>query len=106
MANGIVGRAEPVGGAAAEDRRRGRAGGRPAVRRRRRGLARGDFAAAVAEFDKLLQANPGDAEAKAGKAQAALFARAAALDPQVVLARARDVRRASTTSWTRPTSRW
>ena len=52
-------------------------------------LARGDFAAAEAEFDKLLAANPGDAEAQAGKAQAALFARATRYDPQIVLAAAR-----------------
>ena len=48
-------------------------------------LERGDFAAAEAEFDQLLQANPADAEAKAGKAQAGLLARASALDPQAVL---------------------
>ena len=51
-------------------------------------LARGDFAAAVAEFDKLVQANPNDAEAKAGRAQAGLLARAAVLDPRSTLARA------------------
>src|ERR671910_419980 len=52
-------------------------------------LARGDFAAAEAEFDKLLAANPGDAEAQVGKAQAGLFARGTRFDPQVVLAAAR-----------------
>jgi putative thioredoxin len=51
-------------------------------------LARGDFGAAREEFDKLLQANPNDAEAQAGKAQAGLFARAALLDPQSTLAAA------------------
>ena len=44
----------------------------------------------LAEFDRLLQADPNDAEAKAGRAQAGLFARAAALDPQTVLARAEE----------------
>ena len=70
-------------------------------------LERGDFAAAEAEFDKLLQANPADAEAKAGKAQAGLFARASALDPQAVLAAAAaaDATRRPT-SWPRPTSSW
>jgi putative thioredoxin len=48
-------------------------------------LTRGDFAAAREEFDKLLLANPNDAEAQAGKAQAGLFARAALLDPQSTL---------------------
>jgi putative thioredoxin len=49
----------------------------------------GNFAAAEAEFDKLLAANPSDAEAQAGKAQAGLFARATRFDPQIVLAAAR-----------------
>jgi putative thioredoxin len=87
VANGMVGRAEPAGSesptsaepepeadpryAAADD-----------------ALARGDFAAAREEFDKLLQANPNDLEAQAGKAQAGLFARAARLDPQSTLAAA------------------
>ena len=41
------------------------------------------------EFDKLLAANPNDAEAQAGKAQAGLFARATRFDPEIVLAAAR-----------------
>ena len=53
-------------------------------------MQRGDFAAARDEFDKLLQANPNDAEAQAGKAQAGLFARAALLDPQSTVAAADD----------------
>ena len=36
----------------------------------------------------MLQANPNDAEAKAGRAQAGLFARAGTMEPQAVLARA------------------
>ena len=47
-----------------------------------------DFAAAREEFDRLLQANPNDGEALAGKAQAGLFARAATLDPRATLAAA------------------
>ena len=83
MANGIVGRAEPVGGGRAEATPRMTSprptrGSPPPTRR----WTAGDFAAAEDEFDKLLQANPADAEAQAGKAQAGLFARAAALDPQ------------------------
>jgi len=90
VANGIVGRAEPVGspaagnGAAAEE-----AAPDPRFAAADEALARGDFAAAEAEFDKLLAANPGDTEAQAGKAQAGLFARATRFDPQVVLAAAR-----------------
>ena len=53
--------------------------------RRDAALERGDFAAAREEFDRLLQANPNDGEALAGKAQAGLFARAATLDPRPLL---------------------
>ena len=62
----------------------------PQVCSRGCGDASGDFAAARTEFDKLLQANPNDAEAQAGKAQAGLFARAALLDPKSTLAAADD----------------
>jgi len=84
VANGMVGRAQPVGSepAAAEPE--------PQVDPRfaaaDAALERGDFTAAREEFDKLLQANPNDVEAAAGKAQAGLFARAAVLDPQATLA--------------------
>jgi putative thioredoxin len=87
VTSGLVGRAEPVNGngpaqheeepvsdprfAAADD-----------------ALERGDFAAAEAEFDKLLAANPNDAEAKLGKAQAGLLARTATLDPRTAIAAA------------------
>ena len=88
VANGIVGRAEPGGPPPADP-----VADEPEVDPRfaaaDEALARGDFAAAVAEFDKLLAANPGDAEAQAGKAQAGLFARATRFDPEIVLAAAR-----------------
>ena len=91
VANGIVGRAEPVG--ASSSAGEGDEEEEPVVDPRfaaaDEALARGDFATAEAEFDKLLAANPGDAEAQAGKAQAGLFARATRNDPQVVLAAAR-----------------
>ena len=85
VTNGIVGRAEPVGPAAEEDVETEQAGPDPRFAEADAALERGDFAAAEAEFDKLLQANPADAEAKAGKAQAGLLARASALDAQVVM---------------------
>lgn len=86
VTNGIVGRAEPVAGpGGAGDAAEEEAGPDPRFADADAALERGDFAAAEAEFDKLLQANPADAEAKAGKAQAGLLARASALDPQVVL---------------------
>ena len=90
VANGIVGRADPVGGApegapaaAAEEPTAD-----PRFAAADAALERGDFAAARDEFDKLLAANPGDAEAKAGKAQAGLLARTMALDPQQARSRA------------------
>ena len=52
-------------------------------------LERGDFAAAVDEYDKILAQTPNDPEAKAGRAQVALLARSAAGgDPSGVLAKA------------------
>jgi putative thioredoxin len=46
---------------------------------------RGDFAAAVAEFDKLLAQNPNDAAAKAGRAQAGMLGRLVAGEPDEML---------------------
>ena len=89
VANGIVGRADPVGTSTADDDLTEEAVPDPRFAAADEALARGDFAAAEAEFDKLLAASPGDAEAQVGKAQAGLFARASRYDPQVVLAAAR-----------------
>lgn len=83
VANGVVGTAEPVTGGTPTD------GGDdepdPRFAAADAALERGDFAAAEAEFDKLLAANPQDTEAAAGKAQAGLLARTSAVDPQQVL---------------------
>ena len=87
VANGMVGRAQPVGAdssAAAEAEPEAD----PRYAAADDALERGDFAAARDEFDKLLQANPNDAGAQAGKAQAGLFARATALDAQSTIAAA------------------
>jgi putative thioredoxin len=93
VANGIVGRADPVaagagpsGATEAEPEQPPAADPRFAAADQ--ALEKGDFAAAAAEFDKLLQANPNDAEAKAGKAQAGLLARASVLDPRAAISRA------------------
>lgn len=87
VANGIVGRAEPSGPAPEAD---GEAADEPDPRfaAADEALQRGDYAAAEAEFDKLLQANPNDSEAQAGKAQAGLLARTAGADPDQVIAAA------------------
>lgn len=85
VANGIVGRAEPVGRpAGTED------DGEPDPRfaAAYEAMETGDFATAVDEFDKLLQANPKDSEAEAGKAQASLLLRTSELDPDAVIAAA------------------
>lgn len=84
-ANGIMGKAEPVAQTAPT------ADGEEPVSDPRfaaadEALARGDYAAARDEFDKLLTANPNDAEARAGKAQAGLLARSTTLDPGQALA--------------------
>ena len=86
VANGIVGRADPVGGPAADGE--DEVGPDPRFAAADEAIERGDFDAALAEFDRLLETYPNDAEVKAGRAQAGLFARAASLDPQAVLARA------------------
>jgi putative thioredoxin len=82
-AAGVVGRAEPVSIDAD-------AGPDPRFAAADEALERGDFEAAVAEFDTILAATPNDPEAKAGRAQAALLVRLgeAAADPAAVLARA------------------
>lgn len=79
--SGIVGRAQPVSIDA-------EAGPDPRFAEADAALSAGDFTKAVAEFDKILAATPNDAEAKAGRAQAALLARVSQADPAQVLARA------------------
>ncbi len=81
VANGIVGRAEPVGGAEpAEDD----ADPNSRFAEADAALERGDFPAARTEFERLLASDPGDAEAKAGLAQVGLLNRVATLDPGAV----------------------
>ncbi len=79
--SGIVGRAQPV----SVDTE---AGPDPRFADADAALAEGDFDQAVAEFDKVLAVTPNDPEAKAGRAQAALLARIATVDPAEVLAKA------------------
>lgn len=86
VSNGIVGRAEPTSVPAAAEGEEDEPDPRFAAADE--ALASGDYAAAEEEFDKLLQANPKDAEAQAGKAQAALLRRTADVDPDAVLAAA------------------
>ena len=80
---GVVGRADPV--SIAPD-----AGPDPRFAAADEALEAGDYQRAVEEFDKLLAQTPSDTEAKAGRAQAGLLARLAAVDadPAQVLAAA------------------
>lgn len=79
-ANGIVGHAEPVGPAApAEGADSEEAAPDPRYAAAYDAMEAGDFAKAVEEFDKVLAATPGDAEAQAGRAQAGLLARSMTL---------------------------
>ena len=51
-------------------------------------MAAGDYASAIAAYESLLARKPGDSEAVAGRAWAALLQRSADADPDAVLARA------------------
>ncbi|MBO0811519.1 MAG: tetratricopeptide repeat protein [Microlunatus sp.] len=86
VANGIIRRAEPTAQAPADADQE--SGPDPRFAAAYEAMETGDFAAAVEEFDKLLQANPQDSEAEVGKAQAALLLRTAELDADAVLAAA------------------
>ncbi len=87
VTNGMAGTAQPVAGAAAGDEP-AEAGPDPRFAKADAALERGDFAAARDEFDTLLQADPKDAEAQAGRAQAGLLARTTQLNGDQVMAAA------------------
>lgn len=87
VANGIVGRAEPVGSSpAAPDVEVD-----PRFAAADAALEAGDFRAAVAEFDALLAANPADQAAKLGRANASLLARVSEIDVQALQGKLADV---------------
>ncbi|MCL1841458.1 MAG: co-chaperone YbbN, partial [Propionibacteriaceae bacterium] len=81
LANGVTGKAQPVPGGVLADGAAATESEAPAVDPRfakaDEALAAGDYPTALAEFDKLLAANPRDAEAAAGKAQVGLLLRTA-----------------------------
>lgn len=82
VANGLSGRAAPQSGpATAEGDQKATD---PRFAAADKALEAGDFAQAVAEFDKLLKSNPRDAEAQAGRAQASLLLRTAEIDEQAI----------------------
>jgi putative thioredoxin len=75
---GLTGRVQPRGGAGAEDETEGEADPRYAPAQE--ALAAGDVDRAVAEYEKLIEANPADAEAAGGLAMAKVLQRTAHLD--------------------------
>lgn len=81
VSNGITGRADPTGPAPGAEEQEAD----PRFAAADDALQRGDYDAAVAEFDKLLAENPQDSEAEAGKAQAGLLARTAGADTDQVI---------------------
>lgn len=88
-ANGVTGRAEPVAkqaGAEGTDE----VAPDPRYAAADDALQAGDYALAVAEFDKILAQTPGDAEAKLGRAQASLLDRLGDVDPKAALEYATD----------------
>ncbi|MGL5248122.1 MAG: tetratricopeptide repeat protein, partial [Brooklawnia sp.] len=86
-ANGLAGRAAPQPVAADAGESAGeQAALDPRFTAADEALQTGDFKQAVAEFDKLLKANPRDTEAQAGRAQASLLLRTSNLDAQVIAA--------------------
>jgi len=93
VANGVVGRAEPVSSvpAATVADPEAEAVPDPRFAAADAALESGDFAGAVAEFDKLLAVSPADVEAKLGRANASLLARVAVVDPASLSGRLDDV---------------
>jgi len=78
VAQGLTGRVEPRGGQAVEDEEGEKVDPRYAPAQD--ALAQGDVDRAVAEYEKLLDANPADAEAAGGLAMARVLQRTAHLD--------------------------
>ncbi len=87
VANGLTGRAEPVGGPApaAEGEQPTEKPADPRFDAADAALEQGDFATAVTEFEKVLANSPGDQEATQGLAQAKLLARSTSFDPQQIV---------------------
>ncbi|WP_341730094.1 tetratricopeptide repeat protein [Brooklawnia sp.] len=84
VANGLSGRAQPQSSPAAAAGTDGQPTLDPRFAAADEALQAGDFAKAVDEFDRLLKANPRDAEAQAGRAQAALLMRTSDVDPETI----------------------
>jgi putative thioredoxin len=88
VVNGVVGRADPVGGQAEAPPDDEPPAPDPRFAAADEALQRGDYAVARVEFDRLLEVTPNDPEVLAGRAWAGLYARTAALDLQRTIAAA------------------
>lgn len=87
VGNGITGRAQPMAGTP-EEEGDAEAPLDPRFEAADEALQAGNYAVAVAEFDKLLAATPLDSEVIAGRAQASLLARSVDFDAATVVAEA------------------
>jgi putative thioredoxin len=85
---GIAGRHQPRHAAPAAEGAEGEEQLDPRYAPAQDALAAGDYAGAVAEYEKLLAANPADAEAAAGLAMATVLARTDGVDPATARAAA------------------
>ena len=79
-AQGITGRHQPRGGAATEDQAEGEPAADPRYAAAQAALEADDVDTAVAEYQKLVDANPADAEAAAGLAMAKVLQRTRGVD--------------------------
>lgn len=80
VANGVAGRAEPVGGAAEESADEEEAPSDPRFEAAYEAINAGDFDGAAEAYRAVLAETPADAEAKAGLAQVDLLRRTAGVD--------------------------
>lgn len=88
VANGMTGRAPAQGTTAGTPASAAEPVADPKYSPAYDAMEAGDYAAALAEFDKLLVQSPNDSEAQSGRAQAALLARSVGLEADPVMAAA------------------
>lgn len=95
VANGLTGRAQPVGPAQPAEGGDEQPKADPRFAAADAALEKGDYQVAVEEFQKVLDQSPADAEATQGLAQAKLLLRSTSFDPQKIV----DTALAEPTNW-------
>lgn len=95
VANGLTGRAQPVGPAQPAEGGEEQPKADPRFAAADAALEKGDYQAAVEEFQKVLDQSPADAEATQGLAQSRLLLRSTSFDPQKIV----DTALAEPTNW-------